>query len=78
MSDQHESYLALLEDSIKNRRWPRKGDRLLKQSQDWERGVKIANDIISRHVDIWNGNIKAGAILISACEENNPDRHYLI
>ena len=47
-------------------------------NQDWERGVKISNDIISRHVHIWDGNMSAGAILIGAYEENNPGRHYLI
>ena len=71
-SDQHESFLVEMLHRIQNYRWPKKGDRLLKESQDWERGVKISNDIISRHVHIWDGNMSAGAILISACEENNP------
>ena len=77
MSDQHESYERLL-DRIQNYRSPKKGDRLLKESQDWERGVKFSNDIISRHVQIWDGNMRAGAILISAWAENSPGRHYLI
>ena len=70
MSDQNESYYAALLDRIQNYRWPKKGDRLLKESQDWERGVKISNDIISRHVQIWDGNMRAGVILISAWAEN--------
>ena len=78
MSDQNESSYEALLDRIQNRRWPKKGDRLLKESHDWERSVKISNDIISRHAHIWSGNMSAGAILISAYEENNPGRHYLI
>ena len=45
MSDQNESSYEALLDRIQNRRWPKKGDRLLKESHDWERSVKISPDI---------------------------------
>ena len=78
MIDQHDSVVAEALDRIQNYRWPKMGDRLLKQSQDWKQGAEISSDSISRHVHIWDGNMRAGAVLINACGENNPDRHSLI
>ena len=78
MSDRHESFLAGMLDRIQSYRWPKKGDRLLMQSQDCENAAEISSDVISRHVHIWDGNMRAGAVLIGACGENNPDRHSLI
>ena len=77
MGDRHESYSEMLEQSL-NLRWPKKGDRLFKESPNWEQSVKLPNDIISRHVHIWEGNMRAGAVLIGACKGNNSDRHSLI
>ena len=71
MGDQHESYSEMLEQSL-NLRWPKKGDRLFKESPNWEQSVKIPNDIISRHAHIWGGNMRAGAVLIGACKETIP------
>ena len=78
MSDRHESFSAGMLDRIQSYRWPKKGDRLLMQSQDCENAAEISSDVISRHVHIWDGNMRAGAVLIGACGENNPDRHSLI
>ncbi len=69
--------MAIL-DHIQNYRWPKKGDRLLRECPDGERGAEFSNDAISRHVHVWDGNMKAGAILISACEEGSHERHDLI
>ena len=77
MGDQHESYSEMLEQSL-NLRWPKKGDRLFKESPNWEQSVKIPNDIISRHAHIWGGNMRAGAVLIGAYKGNNSERHSLI
>ena len=79
MGDQHESYSEMLEQSL-NLRWPKKGDRLFKESPNWEQSVKIPNDIISRHAHIWGGNMRAGAVLIGvripmkAATDSNPKR----
>ena len=78
MSDSQKSYLVEMLDRINNYRWPKKGDRLLKESKGWDRGAEISNVGISRHAHIWDGNMRAGAILIGACGESNPDRHSLI
>ena len=59
-------------------RWPKKGDRLLRRSDDWDRGVSFAKDPISRHAHIWSGYMSAGAALIEACDEYTHERHFMI
>ncbi len=59
-------------------RWPKKGGRLLQESQDWDRGVDFAQDKISRHVHIWSGYIKAGSVLIDVCQQYTYERNFLI
>lgn len=59
-------------------RWPKKGDRLLRASDDWNRGVDFAWGKNSREVHIWSGYTNAGAALIDACEEDPHERHFLI
>ncbi len=65
-------------DAAQEYRWPRTGDRLLRDSEDWDRGVEFSNDEISRHVHIWSGYMSAGAALIEACGEYSHERHFLI
>ena len=77
MDKNHKSYMDILNLAQKYR-WPKKGDRLLRDSEDWDRGVEFANDEISRHVFIWSGYMGAGAALIDACEEHSHERHFLI
>ena len=77
MSAKQGSWLDLI-DNLSKYRWPKKGDRLMHESQDWNRGVDFSRDGISRHVFIWNGYMKAGELLIEACEEHNYERHSLI
>ena len=48
------------------------------ESQDWNQGVDFSGDAISRHVFIWDGYMKAGELLIEACEEHCQKRHSLI
>lgn len=59
-------------------RWPKKGDRLLRGTKNWDRGVDFSRDGISRHVHIWSGYMRAGAALIDTCKEDSPARHFLI
>lgn len=59
-------------------RSPKKGDRLLRATTDWDRGVEFAADPEFRHVQIWNGYMTAGEALIDDLRDNNHDRHALI
>ena len=59
-------------------RVPKKGDRLFRESQDIDSGVDFPVDDTSRHVFIWDGYMRAGDLLITACGENNHQRHFLV
>lgn len=61
-------------------RWPKKGDRLLRRSGDWNRGVEFSKRPIDRHVHLWEGYMRAGAGLIELCTQNGyeGDRHFVI
>lgn len=72
-----EDSAGFLDDAM-NLRWPKKGDRLLQKCSTWEHGTTFSKDATSRHSHIWDGNIRAGAILIDACEEDSYERHTLI
>lgn len=67
-------------ESILNRRfrWPKRGDRLLKKSSDWNKSADFDADAFSRHVHIWSGYMRAGAALVEECERSPHDRHFLI
>lgn len=69
---------AELAESIGSYRWPKKGDRLLRASDNWDRGVEFSAHPVSRHVHIWNGYIRAGEALIEECAKDSVDRHFLI
>jgi len=59
-------------------RWPRHGDRLLRHTADWNRGVDFEQHALSREAFVWSGYLRAGAALIEACDQNPRDRHFLI
>jgi hypothetical protein len=61
-------------------RWPKKGDRLLRRSDDWERGVEFSKFPIDRHVHLWEGYMRAGAGLIELCTQDGyeGDRRFVI
>lgn len=59
-------------------RWPKKGDRLLRASNDWDNCVEFSVNPLSRHVHIWSGYVRAGAALVEQCERAPLDRHSLI
>ena len=75
--DRPKTLMSKMEAAL-NYRWPKKGDRLLRKCQDSGRGGKFSSDVTSRHVHIWDGHMKAGAILINASEEDRDERHSLI
>lgn len=58
--------------------WPKKGDRLMQPSDDWETAVSFAPDQISRDAFLWEGYMTAGAALIDEAERRPHDRHVLI
>ena len=79
MSAKQGSWLDLIDKATKSKyRLPKKGDRLLPESQGCDHGATFSNDEISRHVFIWDGYMKAGELLIQACEEHSYERDFLI
>ena len=72
-------FAGLLDLAALEYRWPKKGDRLLRAEDDWQRSVAFEERQISRHVHIWEGYMKAGAALVDQCERgDNLDRHQLV
>jgi hypothetical protein len=59
-------------------RWPKKGDRLLRASDDWQTAVSFTPHQTSRDAFIWDGYMTAGAALIDETERRPHDRHSLI
>lgn len=59
-------------------RWPKKGDRLLRRSDDWDRAVTFSDQPVARHVFIWGGYMRAGSALIDACQRDPSSRHELV
>ncbi len=59
-------------------RWPKKGDRLLRNAKNWERGVTFAQCALSRHVYIWSGYMQAAEALIESCADDPRTRELLV
>ena len=59
-------------------RWPKKGDRLLVSSDEWQTAASFAPDQISREAFIWDGYITAGAALIDEAQRRPHDRDMLL
>jgi len=53
-------------------------DRLLHDSEYWNRGVDFSRDEISQYVYIWSDYMSAGASLINVCQEEFQERHFLV
>lgn len=67
------------EDILKKEyRWPKKGDRLLREPANPEDGVRFADFYHSREVFIWDGYMKAGAVLVQRAMEHRYERHELV
>jgi hypothetical protein len=75
MSGRPENFADILNRTC---RWPKKGDRLLPKSIDWDRGIKFSNDQISRHVFLWQGYMRAAATLIEASKGYRAERQMII
>jgi hypothetical protein len=58
--------------------WPKKGDRLLKFSDDWDRSASFRPDQLTRDAFIWDGYMTAGAALIDEAERTPTDRDVLV
>ena len=65
-------------ESTGSYRWPTKGDRLFRVSDNWDRGVEFSAHPVLRHIHIWSGYIRAGAVLIEECARGSVDRHFLV
>ena len=59
-------------------RWPKDGDRLLRQPTRSEDGVRFVDFVHSREVFIWDGYMKAGAVLVQRAIEESYDRDALV
>lgn len=61
-------------------RWPKKGDRLLRRSGDWNHGISFSKQPISRHAHLWHGYMSAGAGLVELCTQDGyeHERHFVI
>lgn len=53
-----------LEDVVRGYRWPRRGDRLLRSSNQWDKDVTFSPYRATRDAYIWTGYMRAGAILV--------------
>jgi hypothetical protein len=61
-------------------RWPRKGDRLLRRSDDWDSAVQFSQSPMSKHAHQWTGYMSAAAGLIELCAQKGyeHERHTVI
>ena len=59
-------------------RWPRKGDRLIRDSDDWQTAATFAPHQVSRDAFIWDGYMEAGATLIDEAERRSHQRFTLV
>ena len=61
-------------------RWPKRGDRLLRASDDWEQGVEFTSEPIQKHALLWDGYLAAGDGLIQLCQTKGyeHERHTVI
>jgi hypothetical protein len=58
--------------------WPKKGDRLHKLSDDWDRVASFSPHQLTRDACIWDGYMTAGAALIDEAERSPTDRDVLV
>ena len=58
--------------------WPEGGERLLRESTDWDKAARFSADRLSRDALIWTGYVTAGAALIDEAERRPIDRDLLV
>lgn len=61
-------------------RWPKQGDKLLRASENWDRGVEFISEPIQKHALLWDGYLAAGDGLVQMCltEGYEHERHTVI
>ena len=59
-------------------RWPKKGDKLFKRSEDLNSSTGFANSSTARDAHIWRGYMTAGSVLVDYCKDDNVDRFDLV
>ena len=77
MKKRPEKFVDILEQT---NRWPKTGDRLLRSSDDWNKGIEFSDQPISRHAHLWQGYLSAGEGLIKLCTQDGyeHERHFVI
>jgi hypothetical protein len=58
--------------------WPKRGDRLLRSTEDWDKAVTFSSHPFDRGAHIWTGYMRAGAVLVEATVRASVDRHWLV
>jgi hypothetical protein len=58
--------------------WPKKGDRLLRSSEDSNASATFIPHQLARDAYIWDGYMMAGAALIDEAERRLTDRDVLV
>jgi hypothetical protein len=56
-------------------RWPKEGDRLLRQT-DWDHGAGFSDNAFSRHIHIWDGYMSAGEALVEGLEQKSAGKAF--
>lgn len=77
MKKRPESFIEILDVE---HRWPKRGNRLLRASDDWERGVEFSSESIQKHALLWDGYLAAGDGLVQLCltKGYEHERHTVI
>jgi hypothetical protein len=71
-----DDFLTLLDSQ--EYRWPQDGDLLLRPVSSSSNGARFADHSIARHTFMWDGYMKAAAILADYCRHDNCDKHELV
>jgi hypothetical protein len=58
--------------------WPKRGDRLLKSTDDWDKAITFSPYGFDRFVHLWSGYMRAGDALVDEAERDPTERHFLI
>jgi hypothetical protein len=59
-------------------RWPKKGDKLFKRSEELNRSTGFTNSSFARDAHIWRGYMLTGSVLVDYCKDDNVDRFDLV
>ena len=68
--------MSILE--VEELRWPTKGDRLLRKSRGGANQTRFEAHGETRHYFIWDGNKRAGDLLVASCENDRYESTTLV